>query len=75
MIEEKDVISWNTLIAACSHCDDHAKGLRVFKQMTEETNVRSDDFTFTSALAAYARLASMSHGEQIHAHLMRTRLY
>ena len=75
MIEEKDMISWNTLIAACSHCDDHAKGLRVFKHMTEETNVRPDGFTFTSALAACAGLASMSHGEQIHAHLMRTRLY
>ncbi|KAL6316472.1 hypothetical protein AAG906_018175 [Vitis piasezkii] len=50
-------------------------GLRVFKHMTEETNVRSDDFTFTSALAACAGLASMSHGEHIHAHLMRTRLY
>ncbi|RVW16124.1 Pentatricopeptide repeat-containing protein [Vitis vinifera] len=75
LIEEKDVISWNTLIAACSHCDDHAKGLRVFKHMTEETNVRPDDFTFTSALAACAGLASMSHGKQIHAHLMRTRLY
>ncbi|WJZ87603.1 hypothetical protein VitviT2T_006973 [Vitis vinifera] len=61
--------------SACSHCDDHAKGLRVFKHMTEETNVRSNDFTFTSALAAYARLVSMSHGEQIHAHLMRMRLY
>nr|CAN82673.1 hypothetical protein VITISV_034253 [Vitis vinifera] len=72
---EKDVISWNTLIAACAHCDDHAKGLRVFKHKTEETNVRSDDFTFTSALAACAGLASLSHGEQIHAHLMRTRLY
>ncbi|RVW70396.1 Pentatricopeptide repeat-containing protein, chloroplastic [Vitis vinifera] len=50
-------------------------GLRVFKHMTEETNVRSDDFTFTSALAACAGLASMSHGKQIHAHLIRTRLY
>lgn len=75
LIEEKDVISWNTLIAACSHCDDHAKGLRVFKHMTEETDVRPDDFTFTSALAACAGLASMSHGKQIHAHLMRTSLY
>ena len=75
LIEEKDVISWNTFIAACSHSDDHEKGLRVFKQMIEETNIRPDDFTFSSALAACAGLASMRHGKQIHAHLLRTRLY
>ncbi|KAL5982064.1 hypothetical protein ACLOJK_016133 [Asimina triloba] len=32
-IEEKDVISWNTLITACSYCGDHAKALRVFGEM------------------------------------------
>jgi len=33
LIKEKDVISWNTFIAACSHCVDHEKGLGVFKEM------------------------------------------
>lgn len=75
LIEEKDVISWNTLISVSSHCDDHAKALRVFKQMTEETNVKPDDFSFSSALAACAGLASIRHGKQIHGHLIRTRPY
>ncbi|XP_057980733.1 pentatricopeptide repeat-containing protein At5g16860-like [Malania oleifera] len=73
-IKEKDVVSWNTLIAACSHCVNHAKGLRVFKEMIKEISVRPDDFTFASALAACAGLASMRYGRQIHAHLIRTRL-
>ncbi|GMH01285.1 hypothetical protein Nepgr_003124 [Nepenthes gracilis] len=30
-IEEKDIISWNTLIAACSQCDNYLKGLSFFK--------------------------------------------
>ncbi|KAJ0089502.1 hypothetical protein Patl1_14172 [Pistacia atlantica] len=53
LIEEKDVISWNSFIAGCSHCMDHEKGLRVFKEMSNEYIVRPDEFTFTSALAAY----------------------
>ena len=73
VIEEKDVVSWNILIAACSHSADHAKGLRVFKQMTSEYGLRPDDFTFASILAVCAGLASIQHGKQIHAHLTRTR--
>ncbi|XP_059634614.1 pentatricopeptide repeat-containing protein At3g09040, mitochondrial-like isoform X1 [Cornus florida] len=74
LIEEKDVISWNTLITACSHCDHYAKGLSVFNKMTKENGIMPDDFTYASALAACAGLASIRHGSQIHAHLIRTRL-
>ncbi|XP_043697767.1 pentatricopeptide repeat-containing protein At3g53360, mitochondrial-like [Telopea speciosissima] len=74
-IEKKDVISWNTLIAACSHCEDHAKSLRIFREMGNAVGVKPDDFTFTSALAASAGLASGRHGGQIHAYLIRTRPY
>jgi pentatricopeptide repeat protein len=75
LIKEKDVISWNTFIAACSHCVDHAKGLSVFKEMANGYGVRPDDFTFASVLAACAGLASICHGKQIHANLIRTMLY
>ncbi|KAF8377269.1 hypothetical protein HHK36_030644 [Tetracentron sinense] len=73
-IEEKDAISWNTLIVACSQCADHSKGLKVFREMAKAAGVRPDDFTFASALAACAGLASIRHGGQIHAHMIRTRL-
>ncbi|KAG8663219.1 pentatricopeptide repeat-containing protein At2g33680 isoform X1 [Manihot esculenta] len=75
LIKEKDLISWNTLITACCHCKDHEKALRVFKEMSSECCVRPDDFTFASVLAACAGLASIRHGKQIHAHLIRTRQY
>ncbi|XP_028083908.1 pentatricopeptide repeat-containing protein At4g16470-like [Camellia sinensis] len=73
LIEEKDVISWNTLIAACSHCDDHGKGLSIFKEMTNVISLWLDDFTYASALAACAGIAFVRHGKQIHAHLIRTK--
>lgn len=70
-IEEKDVISWNTMIAACSHSADHDKALRVFREMGK-SGVRPDSFTFTSSLAASAGLASIRYGSQIHCHLIRS---
>ncbi|XP_022730812.1 pentatricopeptide repeat-containing protein At3g49170, chloroplastic-like [Durio zibethinus] len=73
-IEEKDVISWNTFIAACSHCESHEKSLRACGEMFNEYQMRPDDFTFASALSACAAIASILYGKQIHAHLIRTRL-
>ncbi|GFY93018.1 hypothetical protein Acr_08g0014140 [Actinidia rufa] len=75
LIVEKDVISWNTIIAACCHSDDHAKGLSIFKEMANKVSLSPDDFTYASALSACAGFASIRHGEQIHAHLIRTKLY
>ncbi|KAI8022789.1 Pentatricopeptide repeat-containing protein [Camellia lanceoleosa] len=74
LIEKKDFISWNTLIAACSHCDDHGKGSSIFKEMTNGISLWLDDFTYASALAACAGIAFERHGKQIHAHLIRTKL-
>lgn len=74
VIQEKDVISWNTFITACSHCDEHGKSLGIFRDVLNDVNVRPDYYTYTSALSACAGLASTLQGKQIHAHLIRTRL-
>lgn len=74
LIDEKDVISWNTIIATCCHCNDHEKGLSIFKEMANGVSLWLDDFTYASALASCAWLASMRHGKQIHAHLIRAKL-
>ncbi|KAK4368859.1 hypothetical protein RND71_012651 [Anisodus tanguticus] len=71
-IKEKDVISWNTLIAACSRCDDHSKALVVFREMVEYYDGRPDEFTYASLLSASAGMGSIQFGQQIHAHLIRT---
>ncbi|XP_022864633.1 pentatricopeptide repeat-containing protein At3g49170, chloroplastic-like [Olea europaea var. sylvestris] len=73
LIRGRDVISWNTLLSACCHCDDESKSLSIFGEMLMDTNVKADDFTYASVLSAAAGLASMRHGMEIHAHLIRTR--
>ncbi|KAJ7979410.1 putative Pentatricopeptide repeat-containing protein [Quillaja saponaria] len=75
LIEEKDVISWNTMITAYSYCDDHGKVLEIFKEMKHEYGIRPDDFTFSSILAACAGHAPIRYGKQIHGHLLKTRPY
>ncbi|URE28659.1 hypothetical protein MUK42_33216 [Musa troglodytarum] len=74
-IKEKDVITCNTFIVACSNCGEHTKGLMVYKDMTATRNnfpLSPDEFTTASALAVSAELASFHYGGQIHAHLIRT---
>lgn len=73
LIEEKDVISWNTYVAACSHCKDHEKSLKAFREMFNVYHMIPDDFTFSSSLSSCAELASILYGKQIHARLIRTR--
>lgn len=73
-IKEKDMISWNTFMATCSHVLDHVKCLSVFNEMLNTYNLSPDDFTYTSALAACSGLTSSLLGREIHGKLVRTRL-
>jgi pentatricopeptide repeat protein len=41
--------------------------------MVAGANVRPDDFTFATALAACAELSLIRHGKQVHGHLVRSR--
>ncbi|KAG8071167.1 hypothetical protein GUJ93_ZPchr0006g42149 [Zizania palustris] len=75
-MEEKDVITWNTHIAAYSRHGVHIGALMVFKDMVDidhDTTVLPDDHTLSSALAACAELSFIRHGEQVHGHLIRSR--
>ncbi|GAB2269855.1 hypothetical protein Dimus_004775 [Dionaea muscipula] len=79
-IDQKDIISWNTMIAVFTqHVHDEEcvnKGFDVFRELLKEKNttVLPDDFTFSSVVAACAVEASIYNGKQIHAHMLRTRV-
>uniref|UniRef100_A0A7C9A4F8 Uncharacterized protein n=1 Tax=Opuntia streptacantha TaxID=393608 RepID=A0A7C9A4F8_OPUST len=73
-IRGKDVISWNTIITAYAQHADYVKSLDVLRELREENFLQPDDFTFAGALAACTGIASMHHGKQIHAFLVRTKL-
>lgn len=73
LINDKDVVSWNSVISALSHSSDQTKCIRYFREMRNECRTRPDDFTFASILAACASNTSILLGKQIHAYLIRER--
>ncbi|XP_027909592.1 pentatricopeptide repeat-containing protein At2g21090 [Vigna unguiculata] len=62
--------SWTSLIRGYSRkCMGH-EALGVFREMIKH-RVRPDQFTFSTCLLACATIASLKHGKQIHAFLVR----
>lgn len=66
---EKDLITWNTLIAGYERTDS-LESLNIFSQMESE-GFCPNCFTFTSIIAACANLAVLSCGQQVHGGIVR----
>ncbi|XVE55648.1 hypothetical protein DITRI_Ditri03aG0175400 [Diplodiscus trichospermus] len=64
-IEEKNVISWTTVISACGDNGRAAKGLRFFTEMLAD-NVEPNEFTLTSVLSMCSTVLSLRIGAQVH---------
>ncbi|XP_058069502.1 putative pentatricopeptide repeat-containing protein At5g52630 [Magnolia sinica] len=64
-ISEKNVISWTTVISACSDNGDADMGLRLFMEMLSE-NVEPNEFTLTSVLSLCCTLQALDVGVQVH---------
>ncbi|KAL5986010.1 Pentatricopeptide repeat-containing protein [Asimina triloba] len=67
----KNDVSWTALIGGYVRHGLELEALDLFIKMVAE-GVKPDQFTFSSCLCACASIASLKHGKQIHAHLMRT---
>lgn len=64
-VEEKDVISWTTIIVGHVQNGKEEDALVLFSEMLRE-NVRPDKFTISSVVSSCARLASLYYGQAIH---------
>ncbi|URE29699.1 repeat-containing protein [Musa troglodytarum] len=69
---EKNSISWTALIGSYTRHGHPFEALDLFRNMMK-LGVAPDQFTFSSALCACGAIASVKHGKQIHARLLRTR--
>ncbi|KAL5215797.1 hypothetical protein ABZP36_007198 [Zizania latifolia] len=67
---ERDVVSWNMMIAALSQSGRVREALDVVVEMHSK-GVRLDSTTYTSSLTACARLSSLGWGKQLHAKVIR----
>ncbi|CAL0319215.1 unnamed protein product [Lupinus luteus] len=66
----RNLISWNSMIAAYSHERNGEEALTLFRQMQEKGEV-PDDYTYSSTLKACSCLGAIGEGTQIHASLLR----
>ncbi|KAM1020323.1 hypothetical protein ACFX13_042310 [Malus domestica] len=72
-IEERDLVSWTTLVTACSQCFEWEDALIVFSKLREE-GFTPNEFTISSVLVACASLCFLEYGQQVHGLLCKAGL-
>ncbi|PKA67149.1 Pentatricopeptide repeat-containing protein [Apostasia shenzhenica] len=65
-IKDKNVVSWNAMIANCAENGDELKAIRLVREM-QLFGQSPNAVTFTSVLPACSRIASLEKGREIHA--------
>ncbi|KAB2637228.1 pentatricopeptide repeat-containing protein [Pyrus ussuriensis x Pyrus communis] len=73
MMVEKDIYSWNSIIAVHEQCGDHDGTLRLFDRMLR-AGVLPDLVTITTVLPVCAHLAALMHGREIHGYMIKNGL-
>lgn len=68
-LPERDVVSWNAIIAACAQHDQREKAWQLFEQMQLE-GLRADKVTFVSILDACITHAALAKGKLMHSCIM-----
>ncbi|XP_058088135.1 pentatricopeptide repeat-containing protein At4g21065-like isoform X2 [Magnolia sinica] len=72
-IPARNIVTWNTMIAACVENDRVDEGLKLFLQM-EEVGICPDEYTISILLKAMV-VQSMMEGKQLHALTVKTGLH
>ncbi|KAB1214104.1 hypothetical protein CJ030_MR5G017367 [Morella rubra] len=72
-MEERDIVSWTTLLTAYSQCSEWEQALAIFSQMREE-GFLPNQFTFSSVLVACTSLCLLGYGHQVHSLLCKAGL-
>ncbi|CAL9084477.1 unnamed protein product, partial [Musa textilis] len=63
---ERDVVSWNSLIAGYVHCGLHHEALKMFLRMLRSSFLGPDDATLVVILSACSRLGALDFGRWVH---------
>lgn len=74
-----DVVSWNSIMAACVQTGDATNTLHLFsrmlKMMTSDFLIRPDVISLVNVLPAIASLGSSVKGKQVHCYAIRSGLF
>eukprot|EP01018_Ginkgo_biloba_P036698 Gb_40436 [translate_table: standard] len=69
-IPDRDLVSWNAMIAGYVQQDCGEEALNLFCQM-QRVYVKPDQFTLASVLSGCASSETMEHGKQLHAQIIK----
>eukprot|EP01018_Ginkgo_biloba_P022611 Gb_35108 [translate_table: standard] len=70
-MSERNVISWNVMIAGYSQNGYGEQALKLFWQM-QEVGIKPNQFVFSSVIGVCSSLALMEQGKQVHAQVVKT---
>ncbi|KAK2973874.1 hypothetical protein RJ640_013928 [Escallonia rubra] len=70
MMPDRDVVSWNTVIAGNAQNGMYEEALMVVKEMGD-ANVKPDAFTLSTILPIFAEYVDVLKGKEIHGHAIR----
>ncbi|XP_078429721.1 pentatricopeptide repeat-containing protein At3g49740-like [Wolffia australiana] len=69
---ERNLISWNSLLSGCTMNGEPRLCLELFSSLME-SDVRPNQYTFSIILSVCGSVGMLRAGEEIHAHLVKTR--
>eukprot|EP01018_Ginkgo_biloba_P023741 Gb_23967 [translate_table: standard] len=67
---QRNVVSWNAIIAACAQKELSNEAIKLFVRM-RLAGMKPDSVSFASVLSACAHLTDLQHGKEIHDYLIR----
>ncbi|CAI9104771.1 OLC1v1003523C1 [Oldenlandia corymbosa var. corymbosa] len=70
-IQEKNLISWNAMIAAYVHNSSWEEAIKLFLDLSLEGIQPPDETTFVNLLPAFAEIALPVEGKQIHGYIIK----
>ncbi|MQL78696.1 hypothetical protein Taro_011117 [Colocasia esculenta] len=73
MIQSKDIVSWNAMVAGYSQNGQIERAFHVFNKMRDAC-LRPDSITMSSLFKASASLGTLHHGNCIHGFIIRNQL-
>ncbi|XP_022718716.1 putative pentatricopeptide repeat-containing protein At3g23330 [Durio zibethinus] len=72
MMPQRDVVSWNTVIAGNAQNGMYEEALKMVREMGN-ANVKPDSFTLSTILPIFAEYADIMKGKEIHGYAIRHR--
>ncbi|KAA8518650.1 hypothetical protein F0562_016124 [Nyssa sinensis] len=71
-MSQRDIVSWNTVIAGVVKELMYERAFELFRDMQRIDGFRVDQFTLSTLLAASTRDSAFIQGREIHAHALKT---